>query len=284
MWFRTSGFLLCVALLLVFLTLTPLGVSVKGASRWIRLGPVNFQPLELVSLALMVHFSKVYARETKISRALTATVILFIPFAAVILLQPDFGGFLMIAALIGALFVERYGILVPAILSVAAAPFLWYFASRGYRMERIAMWFDPWLDPMDSGYQVIQGLIAFANGRIWGIGMGRGQGFLPEIHNDFIFPAIGEQFGLIGTGFVFFLFLLWTLCVYAKYMKAEPLRRIAIWGCCVSVLLPFFINLGGVMKIIPLTGMPLPFVSYGGTSLVMMWVRIGLLIRLVREK
>ena len=83
---------------------------------------------------------------------------------------------------------------------------------------------------------------------------------------------------------VFLLFLFWTVCVFARYRGAPPERRLLIWGCCVSVLLPFFINLGGVMKVIPLTGMPLPFVSYGGTSLVMMWARIGLLIRLIKEQ
>ena len=81
----------------------------------------------------------------------------------------------------------------------------------------------------------------------------------------------------------FLLFVFWTLRVYAAYGKAPPERRILIWGCCVAVLLPFFINLGGVMKLIPLTGMPLPFISYGGTSLVFMWARIGLLVRLIKE-
>ena len=90
-------------------------------------------------------------------------------------------------------------------------------------------------------------------------------------------------FGFIGTFSVFMLFLFWTLFVYSAYKRAMPERRIAIWGCCVAVLLPFFINLGGVMKIIPLTGMPLPFISYGGTSLVFMWARIGFLVRLIRE-
>ena len=283
-WFRSSRYRFFLALLLMALTITPLGVSVKGASRWLRFGPVNFQPLELVSFVLMLHISKVYACEKGMWRALVLTAAIFLPFAVIIMKQPDFGGLLMVGALLGALFVERYGFFIPVLGSVILAPFLWYLATRGYRMERIATWIDPWLDPMGAGYQVIQGLIAFANGNVWGIGMGRGQGFLPEIHNDFIFPAIGEQFGLVGTMAVFLLFLFWTVCVFARYRGAPTERRLLIWGCCVSVLLPFFINLGGVMKVIPLTGMPLPFVSYGGTSLVMMWARIGLLIRLIKEQ
>lgn len=284
LWNKYSLPLLCAAFALLVLTVaSPLRVSVKGASRWLRLGPVRFQPLEFVSFAMMIHFAKVYNRQTSMKRAVAVSLVLFAPFALVIMKQPDFGGLLMLAGIVGALFIERWGFLLPLACAAAASPLLWYLANRGYRAERILTWLDPWNDPLGSGYQVIQGLIAFANGHLWGIGMGRGQQFLPEVHNDFIFPALGEQFGFVGTAGVFAAFLLWTLCVCRAYRRALPERRILIWGCCVSVLLPFFINLGGVMKIIPLTGMPLPFVSYGGTSLVFMWARIGFLVRLVKE-
>jgi cell division protein FtsW len=283
-WYRYSPFLLIMSLGLMVLTIaSPLRVTVKGASRWLRLGPVNFQPLEVVSLMMMIFFSRFYNRIRNMWMALIITGLIFAPFALVTMKQPDFGGLLMLGGIVGALFVEKYGFLLPILGAGALSPVLWYLANYGYRAERIATWLDPWTDPLGSGYQVIQGLIAFANGRVWGIGLGRGQQFLPEIHNDFIFPAIGEQFGFIVTGTIFMLFLFWTLCVFSAYKRALPERRIAIWGCCVAVLLPFFINLGGVMKIIPLTGMPLPFISYGGTSLVFMWVRIGFLIRLIKE-
>ena len=283
-WYRYSLILLIFSLGLMVLTIaSPLRVTVKGASRWLRLGPVNFQPLEIVSLMMMIFFSWRYEHIRSMWRALFLTGIVFVPFALVIMKQPDFGGLLMLGGIVGALFIEKYGFLLPIVGAVGLSPVLWYLANYGYRAERIITWLDPWTDPLGSGYQVIQGLIAFANGRVWGIGLGRGQQFLPEIHNDFIFPALGEQFGFIGTCGVFMLFLFWTLCVFAAYKRALPERRIAIWGCCVAVLLPFFINLGGVMKIIPLTGMPLPFISYGGTSLVFMWARIGFLIRLIKE-
>ncbi len=283
-WYRWSLVFLCLSLVLMILTVaSPLRVSVKGASRWLRFGPVNFQPLEFVSLVMMIHLSKVYSRVENVWSAFIATAIIFSPFAFVIMKQPDFGGLLLLFGIAGALFVERYGFSIPLMGAAAVSPVLWYLANSGYRAERIMTWLDPWNDPLGSGYQVIQGLIAFANGNVWGIGLGRGQQFLPEIHNDFIFPALGEQVGLIGTFCVFMIFLFWTLCVYSAYKNALPKRRIVIWGCCVAVLLPFFINLGGVMKVIPMTGMPLPFISYGGTSLVFMWARVGLLVRLVRE-
>ncbi len=284
-WFRCSMPLLILSFVFMLLTVySPLRVTVKGASRWIRLGPISFQPLEFVSLAMMLELSKVYLRERSIWRAIGLSLILLIPFFLVIMKQPDFGGLLMLAGIMGALFVESYGILLPLLLGVCISPLLLWLGTRGYRAGRIQTWLNPWADPMGAGYQVIQGLIAFANGRIWGVaGMHGGTRFLPEVHNDFIFAALGEQFGIVGTASVFLLFFFWTLCVWNSYKKALPERRILVWGCCVTVLLTFFINLGGIMKIIPLTGMPLPFISYGGTSLLFMWVRIGLLIRLLRE-
>lgn len=283
-WYRYSIFLLAIALGLLAMTVfSPLKVVVKGASRWICLGTVNFQPLEIVAFVMMIHLSKLYMRVDSMWKALIISGILFVPFALIIMKQPDFGGLVLLLGIMGALFLERYGVLLPLITGIAVFPILCYMSKYGYRAERIETWIDPWNDPLGSGYQVIQGLIAFANGRIWGIGLGRGQPFLPEVHNDFIFPALGERFGLAGTMSIFLLFLFWTLCVYSAYRKAMPERRILIWGCCAAVLLPFFINLGGVMKLIPLTGMPLPFISYGGTSLVFMWVRIGLLVRLIKE-
>ena len=283
-WYRYCWILLVAALLFMIMTvLSPLRVTVKGASRWIRIGPVNFQPLELTSFVMMICFSRMYMQRMGALKALFVSILPFAPFAVILMMQPDFGGLLLLAGTAGALFVERYGMLLPVAAAAIASPFLWFMANHGYRAERIQTWQNPWSDPLGAGYQVIQGLIAFANGRMWGVGLGRGEQFLPEVHNDFIFPALGEQCGLVGTLSVFLLCFVWTLCVFSAYRKAVPERRILIWGCCVSVLLPFFINLGGVMKIIPMTGMPLPFISYGGTSLVFMWARIGLLIRLVRE-
>lgn len=283
-WYRYCFILVAAAFGFMLLTvISPLRVTVKGASRWIRLGPINFQPLELSSFVMMICFSRIYMNIKKPLKALVVSGVIFSLFAAILLKQPDFGGLLLLAGITGALFVERYGFFWPTVIGLVLSPALWILANDGYRAARIQTWLNPWSDPLGAGYQVIQGLIAFANGRMWGVGLGRGEQFLPEVHNDFIFPALGEQCGLMGTFGVFLLFFIWTVCVFSAYRKAVPERRILIWGCCVAVLLPFFINLGGVMKIIPMTGMPLPFISYGGTSLVFMWVRIGLLIRLVRE-
>ncbi len=285
-WLRYSALLWLLALVLTAMTLwSPWAVTVKGASRWLSLGAVNFQPLELISLSLMLHLSKLYHRIDRSARALAVTLYFLLPMALLLLLQPDFGGTLLIVAVAGAIFVDRYGFGLPLLMAVPSAAILGLMASRAsYRIDRIAMWLDPWQDPMGDGYQLIQGLIAFANGGLTGIGLSRGQGFLPEVHNDFIFPAIGEELGVGATGTLFLLFVIWCACVLVAYRRATPLRRTLIWGCGISILLPLLINLGGVMKLIPLTGMPLPFVSYGGTSLLFMWIRVGILLRLTREE
>ncbi len=285
-WTQFSAVLCVLALVLAAMTLwSPLAVSVKGASRWLRLGPVSFQPLELISLSLIIHLSKVYHRIDKSYGALAVTLCLVLPFALLLLKQPDFGGTLLILSVAGALFVDRYGFGLPLLMALSlGGPLIFIALTASYRMERVTMWLNPWLDPMGDGYQLIQGLIAFANGGLTGIGLNRGQGFLPEVHNDFIFPAIGEALGIGGTGALFLLFVIWSACVLASYRAAAPRRRTLIWGCGISILLPLLINLGGVMELIPLTGMPLPFISYGGTSLLFMWIRIGILLRLTREE
>jgi len=140
---------------------------------------------------------------------------------------------------------------------------------------------------MNKGFQIIQGLVAFSNGGILGVGVGKGLqklNYLPAAHTDYIFPAIGEEFGLAGTLFIVLLYAFWTFRAYILYRRSDdPYLCVLIWGITVSILFPVFVNLGGVMKLMPLTGIPLPFLSFGGTSLVCMWVKVGILMRIAKE-
>jgi cell division protein FtsW len=140
---------------------------------------------------------------------------------------------------------------------------------------------------MNKGFQIIQGLVAFSNGGILGVGVGKGLqklNYLPAAHTDYIFPAIGEEFGLIGTLFIVLLYAFWTFKAYMLYRRsADAYMSVLIWGITASVLFPMFINLGGVMKLMPLTGIPLPFISFGGTALVIMWVKVGIMMRVAKE-
>ncbi|EEX48056.1 FtsW/RodA/SpoVE family cell cycle protein [Jonquetella anthropi] len=284
-WTRVAWGAFAASFLFLGLTLAPgIGVTIKGASRWIHFGSFSFQPAEALSFALLLLLVRLYQRNARQLKALAVTGGIVFLCAVFLLRQPDFGSVLLIVALSGALLVDRYGFLLPAGALAVLTPLMYLVVMhQGYRQERIAVWLDPWSDPMGSGYQVIQGLIAFANGGLSGIGVNRSQDFLPEVHNDFIFPAMGEQFGLIGTMVLLGCFIIWSFVALQVYRRSVGISKQFAWGCCVSVILPLFINIGGVTKLIPLSGMPLPFVSYGGTSLLFMWMRVGILARVARE-
>jgi cell division protein FtsW len=159
--------------------------------------------------------------------------------------------------------------------------------AKEYRISRLGAFLDPWEDPLKGGFQIIQGLVAFSNGVVFGMGIGKGLqklNYLPAAQTDYIFPAIGEELGLLGTLSVVFVYIAWTWKTYQLYRRSrDSYTSLLIWGMAVSVLFPLFVNLGGVMRLMPLSGIPLPFLSAGGTSLVFMWVRVGFLLRVGKE-
>lgn len=285
-WKRFSPWLWAAAVLLTFLTLMPgLGNTAGGASRWLRLGSVRFQPFELLAFSFVLHLCNRLTGETlSPRRAFFRGTSLFVISAAPLMLQPDLGGTLLLLFLAAGIYIERFGWKLPMITIVSSLLVFGPFVFRkAYRMRRITAFLDPWQDPQDTGFQVIQGLIAFANGGLWGVGVGKGLQklqYLPAAHTDFIFAAIGEEMGLLGTGLILTLFLVWSVRMLHHYrLSPLPFTRSLIWGLTLSVLLPVLINVGGVTKMLPLTGMPLPFISYGGSALLFMWIRVGLTLR-----
>lgn len=206
-----------------------------------------------------------------------------------LLCQPDLGTTILVFLISMGMYVERVGFKLPiitgAVIIAAASPSLVFGTS--YRMRRISAFINPWNDPLDTGFQAIQGLIAFANGGFWGTGMGHGfqkLNYLPAAYTDFIYAAIGEELGLVGTVGVLMLFAFWIAQTRRIYYNLEDKFRSSLtWGVTLTVVLPLIINVAGVTKLMPLTGMPLPFVSYGGTSLLMMWSRVGMLMKLEKE-
>ncbi|NLA91628.1 MAG: FtsW/RodA/SpoVE family cell cycle protein [Synergistaceae bacterium] len=289
-WEKHSGHLWLFSLSLLLLTLIPgIGIKAGGARRWIGVGPLRFQPIELATMAVAVHLSKLLCRSEK--RGISAFVSITIPVLLLsvvpLLFQPNIGGTILIFGLAMAIHVHCRGWSWPFIVGFTGFPFVFMlFIRAGYRLRRYIAFLDPWEQPMDSGFQVIQGLVAFSNGGIFGVGVGKGLqklNYLPAAHTDYIFAAVGEEFGFAGTFLVLFLFLLWTVRALNAYKAASGFHEALVWALAVSVLLPMFINLGGVLKLMPLTGIPLPFISYGGSSLLFMWARIGLLMRVSRE-
>lgn len=289
-WEKHSGKLWLFSLFLLALTLAPgVGIKAGGARRWIGAGGIRFQPIELAAMAVAIHLSKVLVRSGKkgISAFVSVTVPVLILSILPLLFQPNIGGTILIFGLAMAVHVHCRGWSWPFIAGVAGFPFFFMlFIRAGYRLRRYIAFLDPWVEPMDSGFQVIQGLVAFSNGGLFGVGVGKGLqklNYLPAAHTDYIFAAVGEEFGFAGTFLTLLLFLIWTIRALAAFRAASGFHRALIWSLSVSVLLPMFINLGGVLKLMPLTGIPLPFISYGGSSLLFMWARIGLLMRASRE-
>lgn len=290
LWQRISGFLWIIAVGITAITLLHgVGLEAGGAKRWINIGGVRLQPLEILSLVYVLHLSKILSvtNNQSVKVFLKLSVIATISIVPVIL-QPDLGGTILLFLLGMAMFVEAYGWLIPLITGFIMLPGLFILIFKeSYRVRRYLAFIDPWKDPLDKGFQIIQGLIAFANGGILGVGIGKGLqklNYLPAAHTDFIFAALGEEFGLAGTGFIVMLFATWSYRIFCIYRKSDSSYiKILLWGLCVSILLPFFINVAGVTKLLPLTGMPLPFVSYGGSSLVSSWMAIGLILRCSKD-
>jgi cell division protein FtsW len=287
---RSSWLLWIVSVLMVFGTLIPgIGVRVGGARRWLNLG-IQFQPLEILTLAVPLFLADRLAasRREGLQCFCRPSFSLAMISAFPLFLQPNMGGIILVFGICMSMHVVAKGWKYPLVGALfLGAAFIGMIYMEPYRIRRLLAFIDPWEDPLDRGFQIIQGLVAFSNGGILGVGVGKGlqkSNYLPAAHTDYIFPAIGEEFGLMGTLFVVTLYAIWTVKSYSIYRRSDDLYiSILIWGVTVSILFPMFVNFGGVMKLMPLTGIPLPFLSSGGTALVFMWVKVGVLMRIEKE-
>ncbi|MDR3077106.1 MAG: FtsW/RodA/SpoVE family cell cycle protein [Synergistaceae bacterium] len=278
------------ALLMLVATLIPgVGSSGGGASRWIRLGGLSIQPSEIMILAVVLEMGKLFEKHSDDPQKCFYTVIMLIVITAVpLLMQPDLGSTIFLTLICMGMFVERFGWRLPLTIGIiGVGALLLLVLLEPYRMRRWNAFRDPHADPLDAGFQTIQGLIAFANGGVWGAGLGHGfqkLQYLPAAYTDFIYAAMGEELGLLGTLGVLTLMAVWMLRCRSLYKRApRGFEASVVWGVTLTIALPFYINVAGVTNLIPLTGMPLPFVSYGGSSLIMSWVRLGILLRMQRD-
>ncbi len=277
-------------LLLIGVLIPGLGVSVNGAQRWIRLGPLQFQPSEMAKLALVLYASHVLAKSKTIDlrRSVKPIVVVLILFGALILLQPNLGTTIIIFSIgLAILFASGVRLWVLALLgsiSVFGATMLAFFAD--YRRARLLAFMDPWADPLNQGWQTIQSLVSVANGGVTGVGIGasRGKyGFLPEAHNDFVFAVTAEEFGLVGAVVVVFGFVFFGLTSLVVARRADRFGALLVVGISTWILVQAFINIGAVLGVLPITGVPLPFMSAGGTSLVTTMAGIGVMLNVARS-
>lgn len=277
---------------LLLLLLTGLGANVKGATRWIALGPIQFQPSEFAKATIIMcaaNLMQVVAEGHEELQPLLvrAAVMIGVPLV-LILLEPDKGTVLVICVTMAImLFVAgipaQYvlGALLVGIAIIAALAF-----KDDYSRRRIAIMGNPWLDPDDTGYQLIQGLYAFASGGIFGVGLGSGRqkySYLPEAHNDFIFAVLGEELGLVGTLLVLALFFGLLTMGYRIARNAPDLSgRLIATGCSSILVVQLLVNVGGLLGLMPLTGKPVPFLSYGGSSIMSTFVLVALVVSVAR--
>ncbi|MFC1804964.1 putative lipid II flippase FtsW [Candidatus Omnitrophota bacterium] len=280
------------ALLLVLVLMPGLGREVAGARRWFRLGPIGFQPSELAILAMIIYIADFLTRRAK--RVLDPVKGFLPPIAVMgavcllILMQPDFGTVLALATVVMVMiFVAGARLRHLATLFLAAIPFLYLLIFRvPYRRLRVMGFLNPWADPRGAGFQLIQSQVALGSGGIFGVGLGHSRQklfYLPAAHTDFIFSIIGEELGLVGTLGVIFLF---ALLIYLGFKLVKNTReRFGFFlglGIMLMISLKAAINIGVSCGVFPTKGLPLPFISYGGTSLVLDMIGIGIVMNISR--
>ncbi|MCR4441113.1 MAG: putative lipid II flippase FtsW [Peptococcaceae bacterium] len=282
-----------ITLVLLILVLVPgVGVEVKGSRRWINLGFTNLQPSEVMKLCLVLFLSKsLGARSRRIKHFFTGLgpyLLLLSLIGALIMMEPDLGTTLAISAttviMLFAAGVRWLHIIFLGIsgLAVGAALIL----QEPYRWNRIVGYLDPWAHASKEGYQTINSLYALGSGGFFGMGLGNSRqklDFLPEQHTDFIFAILGEELGFLGAFFVILLFLLLAWRGYRIALTCpDVFGSFLAVGITTMIVFQAFINMGVVTGLLPVTGISLPFISYGGSSLLFSMLGIGILLNISR--
>ena len=292
-WRRLSGPLLIVSVALLLVALHPTaGSSVYGASRWIGLGPFTLQPSEIAKLSLVAFAATVLTqKEGKLDNWIhlalpLGPIVLMV--AAIVMLQRDLGTTIVIVgSVLMMLFVagaRMRHLMITGVLTLGGLAYLIF--GEAYRRARFMSFFDPWKDPLNSGYQLIQGLIALGSGGWFGVGLGASRqkwAYLPNAHTDFIFAVLGEEMGLIGE---FVVLIAFGVMIYAGIRIAvrapDTFGRLLAAGITSWIGLQAIVNLGAVTGLLPITGVPLPFVSFGGTALIVTLGAVGVLASIAR--
>jgi len=292
-WQRLAVPLLAISVALLLLALHPaMGTAAYGASRWIALGPVTVQPSELAKLTLIAFAASVLSRKgarladwRHVALPLGPVVLIV---AVIVLLQRDLGTTIVIVgSLLLLLFVAGVRLRHLAVTGVGAiAASVYLIAGTAYRRARFLAFFDPWKDPRSTGYQLIQGLIALGSGGWFGVGLGASRQkwqYLPNAHTDFIFAVLGEELGLLGELVVL---VLYATMIYGGIRIAlrapDAFGRLLAAGITGWIGLQAVVNLGAVTGLLPVTGVPLPFLSFGGSALIVTLAAVGVLASIAR--
>ena len=292
---RISPLLLLITFALLFAVLVPgVGVHADGSSRWIGAGQLRVQPSELMKLALTLFAADFIARRldhgSPDRRIMGPVLMVSVSAMLLILLQPDMGTAMVLGCIVlTMLFVSGVSLgPVFKLLGVVIAVAIIVAIASPYRRERLLSFLDPSAHSSGSGYQVVQSLIGLGSGHLFGSGLGSGQqkwGFLPNAHTDFIFSVIGEELGLVGAACVLLLLgvFVW-FGIRAATRSPDRFGGLLAVGLVAWVASETLINIGAVVGVLPVTGIPLPFISFGGSSLVITMAAAGVLIHIARQE
>jgi cell division protein FtsW len=287
------GLALCA---LVGVLVPGIGVTVNGAHRWMQLGPLTVQPSEFAKFAILLWGADLLARKESLRTLTTARHVMiplvpgFVVVIALVMLEPDLGTSLcFMLLLLGLLWMVglpyRYfaGLLTVVVGAVTALA-----VTEAYRLERLTTFLHPNLDPEGAGYHTIQGLYALSSGGIFGVGLGQGTskyGWVPNANTDYVFAVVGEELGLLGCIVVLGLFALFTYAAMRiAHRSQDPFVRLVGSGAAIWIAGQALINVGYVTALLPVTGIPLPFISNGGTSLVLTCAVLGMLVSFARHE
>ncbi|MFT5083027.1 MAG: cell division protein FtsW [Lentisphaeria bacterium] len=292
-WKKYSPIFICLAILFLIAVLIPgLGKVVNGSRRWLSFGPLSMQASELAKFCLLVFFASYLDRRSQDVRSSWTAFAVMVSIIGVIvvllLLEPDFGSSVVICLTMGTMmFVAGVPIIRFLLLAAAGvAGFSVIAVLSPYRWERLVAFMDPWARQFDSGYQLVQSLIAFGRGEWFGLGLGNSLQklfFLPEAHTDFIFAIIAEEFGLLGAIFLIALFVFFICQIFKLAKRASEQGRLFSAYLCLGIgvmlAVQAFINMGVASGLLPTKGLTLPFISYGGSSLLICCALVALVLR-----
>lgn len=290
--FRTQGFIIFLlyigALLLLALVLL-ISYEVRGVEAWLKFGKIFLQPVELMKIVLIIllakFFSKRHVEIYRLEHLVVSGFYLLIP-TVLVLMQPDLGSSVVLVSIWVSIVIlsgmKLRHFLIFMLLSMVIALSSWLFLLEPYQKSRIVAFLDPYKDPKGAGYQMIQSMIAVGSGKVWGKGLGYGSqshlNFLPEAETDFIFAAYAEEWGFVGVLVMLTLFLvLLRRIIRIGQVASDNFSRLYALGFAAFIFMQSFIHLGMNMGVMPITGITLPFVSYGGSSLVTLLVGVGIL-------
>lgn len=292
-WKKNAKLIGIVAFVLLILVLTPLGIEANGAKRWLGIGMLTIQPAEIAKFATIIITAKLIEKRYDKVKSFTKGIIplLIIPgiYFIIIMMQPNMStaGTIILVTFV-MLFVAGMSMkLVVGMFGCGVALFLTLALTSAYRLKRILSFLDPFQDPLGSGYQVIQGLYALGSGGLFGVGLGKSQQkwfYIPEPQNDFIFAIIGEELGLVGCTVVIMLFVILVYrCIRIALRCSNIFACMTVIGIGAQIGIQAALNIAVATSSMPVTGVALPFISFGGTSLIIFMSAIGIVLNISKH-